>query len=66
MKEIFVDVDGELNIANAYKNKLIISRTEDGYFVESDNEKKVHILRCLLTVRHSLIMMFLFLVAKQI
>ena len=40
MKEIFVDVDGELKIANAYKNKLIVSRTEDGYFVESDNEKK--------------------------
>lgn len=39
MKEIFVDVYKELKIANSYKNKLVISRTEDGYFVESDNQK---------------------------
>ncbi len=39
MKEIFVDVNKELKITNSYKNKLVISRTEDGYFVESDNGK---------------------------
>lgn len=39
MKEIFVDVNKQMNIGNAYKNKLTISRTKEGYFVESDKEK---------------------------
>ena len=39
MREIFVDINKKMSIGNSYKNKLEISRTKEGYYVEGDNEK---------------------------
>ncbi len=39
MKEIFVDINKKMSIGNSYKNKLEISRTREGYYVEGDNGK---------------------------